>query len=85
MPVDFEGEIPTGFDLIQLPECDYLVFQGEPFEEKDFCQAIEEVQESIKKYNLKMWGYEYDKNNPRVQLEPIRARGYIEMIPIKLV
>lgn len=83
--IDFEGEIPTGFDLIQLPECDYLVFQGEPFEEKDYCQAIEEVQESIAKYNLKMWGYEYDKGNPRVQLEPIGARGYIEMIPIKLV
>lgn len=68
LPIDFDDEVPKGFDLILLPEADYLVFQGEPFDEKDYCQAIEEVQESIKKYDPTIWGYKLDKNNPRIQL-----------------
>ena len=81
--IDFDDEVPKGFDLILLPEADYLVFQGEPFDEKDYCQAIEEVQESIKKYDPTIWGYKWDKNNPRIQLEPIGTRGYIEMVAVK--
>ncbi len=81
--LDYTGDIPDGLDLIELPEADYLMFQGEPFMEKDYCQAIEEVQESIKKYNPKIMGYELDKANPRIQLEPIGKRGYIEMIAVK--
>lgn len=83
LPIDFDDEVPKGFGLILLPEADYLVFQGEPFDEKDYCQAIEEVQESIKKYDPTIWGYKWDKNNPRIQLEPIGTRGYIEMVAVK--
>ncbi|WP_455542598.1 helix-turn-helix transcriptional regulator [Intestinibacter sp.] len=83
VPINFNGEIPTGFDLIELPEADYLVFQGEPFDEKNYCQAIEEVQRAIKKYNPKIWGYEWDDCNPRIQLEPVGTRGYIEMKAVK--
>lgn len=28
-------------------------------------------------------GYKFDDENPRIQLEPIGARGYIELLPIK--
>ena len=81
--IDFDGEIPEGFDLIELPEADYMVFQGEPFLEENYCQAIEEVQAAIKKYNPVMWRYKWDDENPRIQLEPIGKRGYIEMLPVK--
>lgn len=81
--LDYEEDIPDGFDMIELPEADYFMFQGEPFLEKDYCQAIEEVQESINKYNPKSMGYELDHANPRIQLEPIGKRGYIEMIAVK--
>ena len=53
------------------------------FEEADFCEAVEEVQEAIKKYNPETIGYKWDDSNPRIQLEPIGARGYIELHPIK--
>lgn len=62
-----------------------MVFQGESFLEEDYCQAIEEVQESIKKYNPAMWRYNWDDENPRIQLEPIGKRGYIEMLPVKTI
>ena len=28
-------------------------------------------------------GYQWDGSNPKIQLEPIGTRGYIELLPIK--
>ncbi|MDY4082388.1 MAG: AraC family transcriptional regulator [Candidatus Metalachnospira sp.] len=80
---DYSGTVPAGFDIIELPQCKYLMFQGEPFEEINYCEAIEQVWEAIKKYDPKLIGYEWDKENPRIQLEPIGTRGYIELLPVK--
>ena len=79
---DSSCKIADGFDVIELPATKYLMFQGEPFAEEDFMQAIEEVQVSIKKYDPSTIGYSWDKKNPRIQLEPIGTRGYIELLPI---
>lgn len=83
VPVDYEGEIPEGFDVIELPKCKYLMFQGEPFEEETYVGAIQEVWEAIKKYNPQTIGYMWDETNPRIQLEPIGTRGYMELCPVK--
>lgn len=83
VPVDYDGAVPEGFDVIVLPVAKYLMFQGEPFEEEDYCQAIEAVQESVKKYNPSAIGYQWDEKNPRIQLEPVGARGYIELLAVK--
>ncbi|POP31515.1 AraC family transcriptional regulator [Lactonifactor longoviformis] len=83
VPIDYHGEVPEGFDVVELPEAEYVMFQGEPFAEEDYCQAIEEVQEAIKKYQPAAAGYQWDTGNPRIQLEPIGTRGYIEMLPVK--
>lgn len=80
--MDYEGVVPEGFDIIELPASKYLMFQGEPFAEEDYCQAIEEVQASIEKYDPSVIGYAWDTQSPRVQLEPIGARGYIELLPV---
>ena len=80
---DYSGEIPEGFDIIELQKCKYIMFQGEPFEEEDFCEAVEQVWESIRKYNPEAIGYKWDNSNPRIQLEPIGTRGYIELHPVK--
>lgn len=85
LSIDFNGEIPEGFDIIELPKCKYMMFQGEPFEEEDFEKAINQVLEAIKKYNPQTIGYMWDDQNPRIQLEPIGTRGYIELYPIKSV
>ena len=79
VPDDYSGEIPNGFDVIDLPECDYLMFQGEPFEEEDYCEAILAVQQSIEKYDPSVIGCKWNNDEPRIQLEPIGERGYIEL------
>ena len=81
--VHYDGVVPEGFDVIDLPAAKYLMFQGEPFAEEDYSQAIEEVCASIKKYDPSVIGYSWDDTNPRIQLEPIGTRGYIELCAIK--
>jgi len=69
--------------VIELPEATYLMFQGEPFEEENYSEAIDEVWQAIAKYNPEVIGYVWDSDNPKIQLEPIGERGYIELWPVK--
>ena len=80
---DYDGAIPEGFDVITLPEAEYLSFQGEPFREEDYCDAISAVQSAMRKYDPSLIGYEWDETNPRIQLEPRGERGYIEMRAVR--
>lgn len=82
---DYQGEIPEGFDMITLPKSTYLLFRGEPFAEEAYAEAIGEIWEAIKKYDPRFIGYEWDDENPRIQLEPIGNRGYIELVPVRRV
>ena len=80
---DYSGPVPNGFDVIALPKAKYLMFQGEPFAEKDYCQAIGAVQTAMNRYDPAVIGYAWDDTNPRIQLEPIGTRGYIELRAVK--
>ena len=77
--MDYHGAVPEGFDVIDLPEADYLMFQGEPFAEEDYCDAITAVQQAMDGYDPTAIGYVWDDSNPRIQLEPCGNRGYIEL------
>lgn len=81
--LDYDGVVPEGFDVLELPSSTYLMFQGEPFAEEDYCEAIDAVQSSMDKYDPSVLGYVRDERNPRIQLEPIGTRGYIELLPVK--
>ena len=80
---DYSGLVPDEFDVITLPKAKYLMFQGEPFEEENFCEAIESVQKSMDRYDPTTIGFSWDDTNPRIQLEPIGTRGYIELRAVK--
>ena len=81
--VDYNGIIPDGFEVIILPETTYLMFQGEPFIEEEYEAAIEAIWNAIEKFNPSGLGYQWDKDRPRIQLEPIGERGYIELVAVK--
>ena len=82
---DYLGAVPEGFDTIRLPEADYLLFQGEPFREEDYCQAIQAVQQAMDRYDPTVIGYQWDEDNPRIQLEPRGERGYMELRAVKKI
>ena len=74
--------VPEGFDTLLLPACEYLLFQGEPFAEEDFEEAIQEIWNAEKKYDPTRIGLKWDGQNPRIQLEPVGSRGYMELMPV---
>lgn len=80
---DYCGVIPEELDVIELPASKYVMFQGEPFAEEDYQEAIGQVWDAIKKYDPSVIGYSWDRTNPRIQLEPVGTRGYIELLAIK--
>lgn len=80
---DYDGPVPEGFEAVDFPAAAYLMFRGEPFEEEDYCAAIDQVQAAIEKYDPSAAGYQWDKENPRIQLEPVGTRGYIELLAVK--
>ena len=82
VPLDYDGPVPDGFDTIELPAADYLMFQGEPFREEDYCD-IAAVQQAMDRYDPSVLGYAWDESVPRTQLEPRGARGYIELRGIR--
>lgn len=81
---DYAGALPEGFDIIEMPECRYMVFHSEPFEDENFGEAIDTVWDAIKRYDPKLYGWEfYPEGGPRFQLEPVGKRGYIEALPVR--
>jgi AraC family transcriptional regulator len=84
LPADYAGAIPEGFDLIDLPPCQMLVFQGEPYSDEEYGRAVGLCMERIAKFNPTVYGYRYaDELAPRMQLAPMGWRGYIEMRPVQ--
>ncbi len=77
--VEYSGVVPEGFDVITLPAAEYLTFQGEPFREEDYGEAILAVEAAMDRYDPTVIGYRWDDENPRIQLEPRGERGYIEL------
>ena len=83
VPLNYSNAIPEGFELIELPPCTMMIFQGEPYNDDDFEEEITTVWEHIEKFNPSIYGYEWDNQAaPRFQLAPMGYRGYIEGRPV---
>lgn len=80
---NFDGEIPEKFESITLPSSEYLMFQGEPFREEDYSEAVLALEHAMDRYDPTIIGYEWDDENLRIQLEPRGERGYIELRAVK--
>lgn len=86
LPLTYSNTVPEGYELIELPPCAMMVFQGEPFDDDDFMDAIEEVESHIDNFDPSVYGYEWDDEAaPRFQLAPMGYRGYIEARAVKAI
>lgn len=84
VPIDYSNIIPEGFELIELPPCKIMVFQGEPFEDEAFEDAISEIWKYAEKFDPTLYGYKFaPEAAPRFQLMPMGYRGYIEAYPVE--
>lgn len=86
LPLDYSGTIPEGCDLITLPPCRMMVFQGEPYDDAVFEDAIREVWKQIDRFDPTLYGYRWaPEAAPRFQLAPMGYRGYIEALPVEAI
>ncbi len=86
VPADYRGEVPEGLELMDLPPCQMMVFQGPAFEDERFEEAIVDVWELMKTYQPELYGFAWaDEDGPRFQMEPQGYRGYIEGRPVRRV
>jgi AraC-like DNA-binding protein len=86
LPLDYNNLVPEGCELIELPACKMMIFQGEPYDEADINEAIGEVWNTIEKYDPTIYGYKWEPElAPRFQLAPMGYRGYIEGRPVESV
>ncbi len=83
LPMDYNKPIPDGYELTEFQPCKMMVFQGPPFEDDNFEEAITDVWELIKTFDPSLYGYTWaDDLAPRFQLIPMGYRGYIEARPV---
>ncbi len=86
VPADYSGLVPEGFEIIDLKPCLMMIFQGPPYDDEHFCEAITNLGEQIKLFNPNTYGYEWaDEDAPRFQFEPWGYRGYIEGRPVRAI
>jgi len=84
LPLGYSNIVPEGFELIELPACKMMVFQGEPYKEENFMTEIEDIWGTIEKFDPTLYGFERaPEDAPRFQLAPMGYRGYIEAIPVR--
>ena len=48
--------VPAGFDVIELPQCKMLIFQGAPYDDEQFEEAISSLWERIEVFNPVVYG-----------------------------
>lgn len=85
VPMDYSNDIPDGFEIITLAPCLMMIFQSQPYDDDDFMSVILSVEKAIDDYDPTLYGYEFDDQQPRFQLEPLGERGYIEARPVKKI
>jgi hypothetical protein len=84
VPVNYSGEIPEGFEVIDLAPCKMMIFQGQPYDDEKFEEAIDELWETMKNYDPEIYGFKWaEEDGPRFQLVPMGYRGYIEGKPVR--
>jgi AraC family transcriptional regulator len=86
VPADYAGGVPDGYEVMDLPPCKVMVFQGQPFKDEKFESAIEDLWDVMKTYKPEVYGFEWaDEDGPRFQLAPLGYRGYIEARPVRQI
>lgn len=86
VPMDYDKKIPDGFSMMTMPACEVMIFQGPPYPESDFSDAISKLWQVMEHYDPHRVGFQWaDELGGSFQLQPIGERGYIEGRTVKRV
>lgn len=86
VPADYSGRIPQGMEIISLPACKMMFFQGQTYDDDNFMDEIVSVWRAIDAYTPELHGWRWaPEDGPRIQYAPMGERGYIEARPVKKI
>lgn len=87
VPADYKKPVPDGYDIIDLPPCTMLFFQGSTYEnEDDFCIAIGIVWGAVDNYDPTRYGYALAPElAPRFNFGADAKMGALQAIPVKII
>lgn len=85
VPAGYSKPVPGNYEIIDLPPCTMLYFQGMPFaSDEDFCEAIDIVMEAVASYKLETYGYaSADDAAPRFNFGASASTGAKMAIPVR--
>ena len=84
--LNYDGSIPEGFSVMTMPACEVMIFQGPPYPDCDFSEAIGQLWQVMEHYDPERVGYRWaDEMGGRFQYEPRGERGYIEGRTVKRI
>lgn len=85
LPASYAKPLPVEYDVIELPQCTMLFFNGAPYEdENDFCIAIDIVWEAVDSYDPELYGWQAAPElAPRFNFGASGALGARMAIPVK--
>jgi len=76
--------VPEGFELAEFGPAMMMIFQGEPYDDENFEEAVVAVMKKIDSFDPSLYGFAWaPEAAPRFQLEPQGWRGYIEGRPVR--
>lgn len=78
VPFDYAKELPEGCAIMDLDACSMMMFQGSPYPDEYYDEAIRYLHQEIDAYDPTLYGYQWAENSIKIQLEPLGYRGYIE-------
>lgn len=86
VPLDYQNQVPEGFEVMILPKASYMIFQGPKYDDELFMETIQDFNKAMKDFDPSLYGYQFDlSEQPTFQLEPRGERGYIEGKPVKAI
>lgn len=84
--MNYNQRVPLGFSMISMPACEVMIFQGPPYPDAEFSEAISQLWQVMEHYDPHRVGYQWaDDLGGSFQLEPRGERGYIEGRTVKKV
>lgn len=84
VPLDYDKYVPCEYEIVELPPCTYLYFNGMPFKDQnDFSIAISILNEAIENYPFQQFGWEKSDNAPYLGMGAEAETGARAAIPVR--
>ncbi len=87
VPISFNGTIPDGYEMAELPECDMLYFQSQKYDnEEDYSKMISQVFNAVDNFDYQSFGLVPDDSlAPRFNFGAEKDTGARFAIPVTAV